>query len=240
MRRLWLFALALTILVPLLAVMLVFLAVAGESQAQCGASLFTGTSGPVGGVPAQLVPIYQGAAAKYGLGPRGPSILAAINYVESDFGQNLSTSSAGAVGWMQFLPSSWARYGVTPDGSKAPMGPAGWNDPADAIYSAANLLKASGAPGDWAGAIFAYNHSSAYVQEVLSRAAGYYTQGLTAQGSGGTTTPISGTSGVATAGRPFTRSAGERRSGGADHARARAAGDRRRDLLHRPHGRVGR
>ena len=204
MRRLWLFALALTILVPLLAVMLVFLAVAGESQAQCGASLFTGTSGPVGGVPAQLVPIYRGAAAKYGLGPRGPSILAAINYVESDFGQNLSTSSAGAVGWMQFLPSSWARYGVTPDGSKAPMGPAGWNDPADAIYSAANLLKAYGAPGDWAGAIFAYNHSSAYVQEVLSRAAGYYTEGLTAQGSGGTTTSISGTSGVATAGRPFT------------------------------------
>ena len=56
------------------------------------------------------------------------------------------------------------------------------------MYSAAHYLQASGAPGDWPGAIFTYNHSSAYVQQVLSLAAGYYTQGLTAQGSAGSTT----------------------------------------------------
>ena len=58
-------------------------------------------------------------------------------------------------------------------------------DEADAVYSAAHYLQVSGAPGDWPGAIFTYNHSSAYVQQVLSLAAGYYTQGLTAQGSTG-------------------------------------------------------
>ena len=200
MRRLFLLALALTILVPLLVVVLVLTAVSA-TEADCGAGLFSGASGPVGGVPQQLIPLYQGASARYGLGARGPSILAAINYVETDFGQDLSTSSAGAVGWMQFEPSSWAEYGVTPDGSKAPLGPAGWNNPADAIYSAANLLQASGAPGNWPGAIFDYNHASWYVQEVLSRAAGYYTQGLSATGSGGGS---GGTSGAASSGGPST------------------------------------
>ena len=72
-------------------------AVAGASSAgTCQAS----GVGPVGGVPAQLIPLYQAAAAKYGLGPQGPAVLAAINDVESKFGQNLSTSSAGAVGWI--------------------------------------------------------------------------------------------------------------------------------------------
>ena len=59
-------------------------------------------------VPAQLIPIYQGAAAQYGLGPQGPAILAGINAVETDFGTNLGPSSAGAEGWMQFMPSTWA------------------------------------------------------------------------------------------------------------------------------------
>ena len=81
MRRLFLIALALTILLPLLAVMLVLLAAAGESAAQCGA-VFAGSSGPVGGVPAADIPIFQGAAAQFALGPRGPSILAAINYAD--------------------------------------------------------------------------------------------------------------------------------------------------------------
>jgi len=85
-------------------------AVAGASSAgPCTAS----AAGPVGGVPAGLVPLYESAAAKYGLGPQGPAVLAAINEVESNFGQNLSTSSAGAVGWMQFEPGTWALYGVT-------------------------------------------------------------------------------------------------------------------------------
>jgi membrane-bound lytic murein transglycosylase B len=81
-------------------------------------------------------------------------VLAAINEVESNFGQNLATSSAGAVGWMQFEPDTWTLYGVTPTGAKAPGGPQGWDNPADAIFSAANYLHASGAPEDWQGAIF--------------------------------------------------------------------------------------
>jgi len=134
-------------------------------------------TGPVGGVPSQFVALYEAAAAKYALGPQGPAVLAAINEVESNFGQNLSTSSAGAVGWMQFEPGTWALYGVTPTGAKAPDGPQGWDNPADAIFSAANYLHASGAPEDWQGAIFTYNHAEWYVSQVLSLAQNYYSQG---------------------------------------------------------------
>ena len=233
MRRLFLIALALTILLPLLAVMLVFLAAAGESAAQCGTA-FAGASGPVGGVPPADVPIFEGAAAQFGLGARGPSILAAINYVESTFGQSndagvhSGANYAGAMGPMQFLQGTWDTYKVQAPGGAVPPNV---YDEADAVYSAANYLKASGAPGDWPGAIFAYNHSSAYVQQVLSQAAGYYTQGLTAQGPPAST-PTSG-SALGDLGRPVQRSGGDRRPGRADHARARAADDRRRDLLHR-------
>jgi hypothetical protein len=153
--------------------------VAGASGA--GACSAPG-AGPVGGVPAQLVPLYEAAGAKYGLGPQGPAVLAAINEVESNFGQNLSTSSAGAVGWMQFEPGTWALYGVTPTGAKAPDGPPGWDDPADAIFSAANYLHASGAPGDWQGAIFIYNHAQWYVSQVLALAQTYYTTGMRTSG----------------------------------------------------------
>jgi hypothetical protein len=207
-RRLFLVALALTILLPLLAVMLVFLAAAGVSAAQCGIPL--GATGPVGGVPAADVPLIEGAAARFGLGARGPSILAAINYVESTFGtSNLAgvhsgTNSAGAAGPMQFLAGTWATEAVNAPGDP-PGQPPNIYDEADAVYSAAHDLHDSGAPNNWPGAIFAYNHSSAYVQQVLSQAQSYYTQGLTAQGSGTSTTTsttISG-SGSATAGSPF-------------------------------------
>jgi hypothetical protein len=72
-----------------------------------------------------------------------------------------------------------SRSRVTPDGSKAPFGPTGWNNPADAIFSAANYLHASGAPGNWQRAVFIYNHSQAYVSQVLSLAQTYFTEGLT-------------------------------------------------------------
>lgn len=53
-------------------------------------------------VPKRLVPIYEQATAKYGLGEEGPSILAGINWVETGFGTNSGVSSAEAEGWMQF------------------------------------------------------------------------------------------------------------------------------------------
>ncbi|HEY1285067.1 MAG TPA: lytic murein transglycosylase [Solirubrobacterales bacterium] len=122
--------------------------------------------GPVA-VPAFLPPIYQAAAQAYDLGPAGPSILAAINEIESGFGQNLGPSSAGAEGWMQFMPSTWAMYGVdaNADGVKDP------NEPHDAIFAAARYLRAAGMPEDPEGAVFAYNHADWYVAEVMARAA---------------------------------------------------------------------
>jgi anti-anti-sigma factor len=85
---------------------------------------------------------------------------------------------------MQLL-QGWDQYKVQAPGGAVPPNV---YDEADAVYSAANYLKASGAPGDWSRAIFAYNHSSAYVQQVLSHAQSYYTQGLTTQGSRTSTT----------------------------------------------------
>lgn len=119
--------------------------------------------------PPDLVPIYAAAAEKYDLGPRGPGILAGINYVETDFGHSqlpgvhAGTNYAGAAGPMQFLyPSSWEAFGVDGDGD----GQKDVYDPADAIFAAANLLHASGAPTDWYSAIFSYNHADWYVREV--------------------------------------------------------------------------
>jgi hypothetical protein len=74
---------------------------------------------------------------------------------------------------------------VTPAGTPAPDGPQGWNDPADAIFTAANYLHASGAPTDWQGAIFIYNHAQWYVTKVLSIAQTYYTKGLGAGDTSG-------------------------------------------------------
>jgi cell wall-associated NlpC family hydrolase len=123
----------------------------------------------VSGVPPVLVPIYQQAASAYGLGSEGPAVLAGINEVETAFGTNLNVSSAGAVGWMQFMPSTWETYGVDAngDGVKDPF------NPEDAIFAAAGYLHAAGMPTDTYGAIFAYNHADWYVAEVLSNAACY-------------------------------------------------------------------
>ena len=121
------------------------------------------------GVPPLLIPIYQRAAAKYELGPQGPAILAGINLIETAFGTNLNVSSAGALGWMQFMPETWAGYGVDANGD----GVADPFNPEDAIFAAANYLSASGLPGDTYGAIFAYNHADWYVADVLANATCY-------------------------------------------------------------------
>jgi hypothetical protein len=114
-------------------------------------------------VPPFLLPIYQAAGVQYDV----PwPILAAINWIETDFGRNLSVSTAGAIGWMQFLPSTWAQYGVDATGS----GMANPYDPVDAIFAAARYLHAAGASGSLPGAIYAYNHADWYVQSVLLRA----------------------------------------------------------------------
>jgi Transglycosylase SLT domain len=138
--------------------------VAPPSEAQ-GPPLSLGSCGA--GAPPYLIPIYQQASDRYGLGPAGPSILAAINEIESGFGANMGPSSAGAVGWMQFMPSTWAAYGVDADGD----GKADPWDAEDAIFAAARYLRAAGMPEDPEGAIWAYNHADWYVADVLARAA---------------------------------------------------------------------
>ena len=57
----------------------------------------------------QLLGLWQGAGAQYGVPWQ---VLAAINKVESDFGRNMGPSSAGAVGWMQFMPATWLEYAL--------------------------------------------------------------------------------------------------------------------------------
>jgi hypothetical protein len=114
-------------------------------------------------VPPFLLPIYQTAGVDYAI----PwEVLAAINEFETDYGRNLSISSAGAIGWMQFMPQTWARYGFDADGS----GLANPYDPIDAIFAAARYLDAAGAERNLVNAIFAYNHAKWYVNSVLLRA----------------------------------------------------------------------
>jgi hypothetical protein len=92
--------------------------------------------------------------------------LAAINEIETDYGRNLRVSTAGAQGWMQFMPDTWKSYGVdgNNDGLMDPY------NPVDAIFAAARYLKAAGADKDIRGAVFAYNHADWYVDSVLLRA----------------------------------------------------------------------
>jgi len=114
-------------------------------------------------IPVFLLSIYQAAGIQYEV----PwEVLASINEIETNYGRNLNVSSAGAVGWMQFIPSSWKMYGVDAngDGKKDPY------NPVDAIFAAARYLKAAGAQEDLRKAIFAYNHADWYVNSVLMRA----------------------------------------------------------------------
>jgi murein DD-endopeptidase MepM/ murein hydrolase activator NlpD len=136
------------------------------------------------GVPPVLVPIYQRAAAAYSLGPQGAAVLAGINEVETAFGTNLNVSSAGAVGWMQFMPSTWETYGVDANGD----GVADPYNPEDAIFAAASYLSAAGMPADTYAAIYAYNHADWYVAEVLANA-GCYAPAVGGAGAGIATSP---------------------------------------------------
>ena len=82
-------------------------------------------------------------------------VLAAVNYVESDFGRFREPSVDGAQGPMQFMPSTWAEYGR-----------GNVRDPAAAILGAARFLRAAGAPGKERAALLRYNPSSLYVDAV--------------------------------------------------------------------------
>ncbi len=122
---------------------------------------------------AQLRGLWQRAGAAYGI----PwNVLAAINKVESNFGRNMGPSSAGAIGWMQFMPSTWLRWGTDANGDGV-ADP--WN-PDDAVFSASRYLAAAGGTQDLYRGVYSYNHADWYVQEVLALAQLYGRDGAIA------------------------------------------------------------
>jgi cell wall-associated NlpC family hydrolase len=142
-------------------------------------------------IPPGMLALYQEAAATC---PGLPwTVLAAIGTVESDNGQSdlpgvhSGANAAGAEGPMQFEPATFAEYAlpIPPNGASPPSP----YDPTDAVYAAARLLCANGASGgaNISGAIYAYNHSASYVQQVLSLAQSY-------TGDGGGAVDVSATS----------------------------------------------
>jgi len=109
-RRVLAVGVGFAVLLPALAAVVMSGGLASLAGGGCPGATTVVASGPgaAANIPSGLLPLYVGAAGEYGLGAGGWAILASINYVGSDFGQDLSTSPAGAVGWMQFEPSTWA------------------------------------------------------------------------------------------------------------------------------------
>jgi Transglycosylase SLT domain len=125
-----------------------------------------------GGRPPSYLALFRDSAALYCPGLPW-SVLAAIGQIESGDGQNVGPSSAGALGPMQFMPSTWAVWGIDGFGD---TGPPDIMNPFDAVPSAAEYLCAAGGAGGGAAlsrAIFAYNHAQWYVNEVLALAHEY-------------------------------------------------------------------
>jgi hypothetical protein len=121
-------------------------------------------------IPATYLALYRRAAVTC---PGLPwTVLAGIGTVETGNGRDVHRSTAGAEGPMQFLPSTWARWGYDADGD----GKADINDPVDAVFSAARYLCAAGAGRGGQSlddAIFSYNHAWWYVREVIEIANQY-------------------------------------------------------------------
>lgn len=161
-------------------VMFLIILVAGSDESNAACTAGTGTGQPAASSSANAIPrnylaLYQKAGQTYGI----PwNVLAGIGSVESGHGQNMGPSSAGALGPMQFEPATWKTYGVDGDGD----GRADIMNPADAIPGAAHYLKASGAPGNLRGAIWHYNQSTAYYNEVMARANRYAQGGYSVGG----------------------------------------------------------
>ena len=135
--------------------------------------------GPVAAltVPGQYLAAYQAAAVTCP-GMRW-TLLAGVGQVESGHGRNNGPSSAGAIGPMQFMPQTFASYGVDGD-HDGRIDP--W-DPQDAIFTAARYLCVSGVgaggPDGVHRALLAYNHAEWYVDLVLAAE-----RSIVAQGSG--------------------------------------------------------
>lgn len=126
----------------------------------------TAASSAIAEIPPDQLAVMQQVSLQTGIPWQ---VLAAIAKVESDFGRNMASSSAGAVGYCQFTPATWAAYGDDGNGD----GVADPYDFRDCIPAMGRYLVANGAPADLRRALFAYNHSWAYVEKVLAYAAAY-------------------------------------------------------------------
>jgi cell wall-associated NlpC family hydrolase len=159
---------AVTALLLPMVVVLAFAAAIANQQSQGGDP----SALALADIPPDYLARYQ-AAAKTCPGMSW-ALLAAIGKIETDHGRNTSTSSAGAQGPMQFLPSTWAAYGV--DGNHD--GVKDINNPDDAVYGAANYLCHNGAgdPAHLKDAVYAYNHAQWYVDKVLAQMQAYLDQ----------------------------------------------------------------
>ena len=102
----------------------------------------------------KLLSFYREAQRRYGI---RWELLAAINFVESDFGRARTTARADAQGPMQFEPATWRRYGMGGD----------VYSPHDAVLAAANLLAANGGRTNERAALMRYNLSPLYWDAVL-------------------------------------------------------------------------
>ncbi|HEV8218806.1 MAG TPA: lytic transglycosylase domain-containing protein [Streptosporangiaceae bacterium] len=144
-----------------------------EEQAAPGAPTLPTGSGATSGLPATYLELFQQSAARY-CPSLSWTVLAAIGQIESGDGANVGPSTAGALGPMQFLPSTWSVWGISGFGR---TGAPDIMNPYDAVPSAARMLCADGASqGTLTGlraAVFAYNHADWYVNEVLALAAQY-------------------------------------------------------------------
>jgi cell wall-associated NlpC family hydrolase len=161
--------------------LLLFLVVAAGAGAGFASLLGGGDATPsaaaTGQIPAAMLTLYQSAASTC---PGLPwTVLAAIGTVESSNGTSdlpgvqSGANSAGAEGPMQFEPATFAAYDLpVPAGGAAPPSP---YDATDAVYAAARMLCANGATNgsNLSGAVYGYNHSGAYVTEVLNLASSY-------------------------------------------------------------------
>jgi cell wall-associated NlpC family hydrolase len=140
-------------------------------------------------IPPAMLTLYQEAA------PTCPglswAVLAAIGTVESGNGTSdlpgvhSGANAAGAEGPMQFEPATFAAYDTpVPPGGAVPPNP---YDPTDAVYAAARDLCANGAASSATlnQAIFAYNHSEAYVTQVLGLAQSYVQPAVATASAGG-------------------------------------------------------
>ncbi len=130
------------------------------------------SSAPKGTRPTTYIELFKASAAQYCHGMSW-TVLAAIGQIESADGANMGPSSAGALGPMQFLPSTWAQWGIDAFGQ---TGTPNVMNPYDAVPSAARMLCADGAAAGGRSlynAIFDYNHADWYVNEVLALAAEY-------------------------------------------------------------------